>query len=301
MNITDIDIYVNKLTQTIVTANKNILEKYPVDQVIRSIIHFQLPNNYTNILEDSNSLLSGVESEYAPEMNTNYSKLIICKLIQSSFNELIHSNYPADIIALYKNWFQSILQDLDKSDFKRFHYKNDIFVKDINICSLKMFPNGGQIVDTSAISKRFIASGNLNQNFKAGLFYFLEMGGNQPFYQFHYDYRCRRGFTPDGWKKSFLNTAEMLKLNPSIKGTFAASWFFDPHLENISPELNFLRTIPLENGAKIFKIGSREIDIANATSKSKIRTDAYHKGSYIPTCNILIWPRKKLLNWASKF
>lgn len=301
MNITDIDIYVNKLTQTIVTSNKDLLEKYPIDQVVQSIINFQLPNNYTNILKNSISLLSGVEAEYSPEINTNYYKLIICKLMHSSLSELIPSNYPTEIIALYENWFQNILQDLDKSDFNRFHYKNDVFVKDINLCSLKMFPNGGQIVDTSSISKRFIVNGNLKQNIKALLFYFIEMDGNQPYYQFHYDYRCRRGFTPDGWKKSFLITAKMLKLNPSIKGTFAASWFFDPQLESISPELNFLRIIPLENGAKIFKIGSRDIDIANATSKSKIRSDAYHNGSYIPTCYILVWPRKKLLNWASKY
>jgi hypothetical protein len=35
-------------------------------------------------------------------------------------------------------------------------------------------------------------------------------------------------FNPKGWTACFVRIAEMLELNPSIRGLAGVSWFYDP-------------------------------------------------------------------------
>jgi len=61
-----------------------------------------------------------------------------------------------------------------------------------------------------------------------------------------------------------------------------------------------LADVPIKNGAKIYRVGTSESDIKNATSWSPTRMVLYKEGRYIPTCHLLIWPRKELMEWERK-
>ena len=69
---------------------------------------------------------------------------------------------------------------------------------------------------------------------------------------------ARREFTPDAYDRCYLRMAQLLEFNPLIRGVMSSSWWFDPALEQISPDLVFLRRVPEENGAQLFKIGTSE-------------------------------------------
>ena len=89
----------------------------------------------------------------------------------------------------------------------------------------------------------------------------------------------------------------MLALNPEIRGMWGGSWFYDPALERISPRLEYLRSVPQDNGAYVFY---SNIDInGGALSKSDTRKQAYEDGKYLPKSYSVIWPRRHLLDWAA--
>jgi hypothetical protein len=81
---------------------------------------------------------------------------------------------------------------------------------------------------------------------------------------------------------------------------YAEGWLYDSNLENVSPELVYLRRKPEQNGAKVFRIGTRQRDIVHATAMSPTRRKLYQQGKYMPTAYALVWPRKELLAWVDK-
>jgi len=77
------------------------------------------------------------------------------------------------------------------------------------------------------------------------------------------------------------------------------SWFYDPQLLAISPRLAYLQTTPLAHGAFLVRHGSGAIHTELATATSPTRRALAEKGSYIPVCYSLVWPRAELVRWAS--
>ena len=76
------------------------------------------------------------------------------------------------------------------------------------------------------------------------------------------------------------------------------SWFYDPYLKEISPSLNYLREIVIDNGGSLYYVGPNESAIRNATLLSMKRKELYEEGKYMPTNYLYIWPKKKLIQWA---
>ena len=90
----------------------------------------------------------------------------------------------------------------------------------------------------------------------------------------------------------------MLEMNPDIKGVFGSSWWYDPEVERITPRIGYLRQRPLQNGATVFRMGSDQAAIINATGFSRLRRELYDKGEYLPTNYLMAWARDDLLGWA---
>jgi hypothetical protein len=79
------------------------------------------------------------------------------------------------------------------------------------------------------------------------------------------------------------------------------SWFYDPHLLQISPHFAYLQQRPLEGGAFLMRHRTGRFDIEHATMTSRTRRRLYQEGKYTPMCYSLLWPRKDLIFWAKSF
>jgi hypothetical protein len=101
-----------------------------------------------------------------------------------------------------------------------------------------------------------------------------------------------------GLQKFYIRIAEIFRLNPDIKGIYSVGWLNDPHLADINPELRYIRNIPEQAGAKVFKIGTFPADISRSTTTSQIRKKLYKEGKYMPASYALIWLRADLIKWA---
>lgn len=108
------------------------------------------------------------------------------------------------------------------------------------------------------------------------------------------DIRAMHAFNPRGWVEFYLRIAELLRPDPSMKGSLGAFWFRDAALSRISPHLTRL-TIPVtDNGARLFPLWPCGADgIRDATAKSKTRRRLYERGAYRPMNYLLVWPKEE--------
>jgi hypothetical protein len=222
-------------------------------------------------------------------------------MIRDSKSELEHQNLPPIIKRLYEEWFERVLMNFAALPDDYYRSKNDIFLDDLGVCCLKIIPIGGAW-------KVEIQPGPPIRHFKKNffqlidylIFSFIIVGGFKPFFTIHTLKRYHARFNAEERYKCYLRIAELLKVNPRVRGIYVRGWLYDPRLGEVSPELEYLRRVPHENGAKSFRFKSPPHVINYALMWSPTRRKLYEEGKYMPTEYALIWPRKKLLDWADK-
>jgi hypothetical protein len=92
--------------------------------------------------------------------------------------------------------------------------------------------------------------------------------------------------------------AQVIAMNPHLRGIYQANWYFDPALRKISPYLGEVGTFAGKNGALLVCIGSDAAAEADATLKSKTRRQLFEQGRYQPKRFARLWARSYILKWA---
>ena len=127
----------------------------------------------------------------------------------------------------------------------------------------------------------------------------LKTGGRKPFFKMHTDSTDRhlmKEFNPDGLDDFFKRIEILMKRQTQVKGICGSSWFFDPALKEISPELSYIREISESYGASFFDLGSNKGIIKDAIFMSPKRIKLYKQGEYMPNAFLMLITRKDLLN-----
>jgi hypothetical protein len=91
-----------------------------------------------------------------------------------------------------------------------------------------------------------------------------------------------------------------LRLHTEVKGLAGTAWFYDPHLERVSPNLAYLRRRREVGGGWTFKYGTTPDVAAQALSRSPTWRRLAAQGQYVPTSYYVVWPRRDLLTWAER-
>ena len=120
------------------------------------------------------------------------------------------------------------------------------------------------------------------------------------YYVIHTANRYRRHFTPRHLDTAYRNIALLLHANPDVTGIYRQNWFLDPAIANFDPRLAFLIDVPRRHGAIIRRLGPigarRPAEIA---AFSKARREQLEAGAYEPAEWAYLWPRERVLEWAS--
>ncbi|MBN1222111.1 MAG: hypothetical protein JXB23_02600 [Candidatus Aminicenantes bacterium] len=265
-----------------------------------------------------------------------YHKLAMITLMCDSLSGLEKENIPPNIRDLYLEWFRRVLKDVSLQPAEYYDAGEFPFRQDLAVCSLRAIPVGGAwLVEVSRVIERRVHPGFINGsrtqvngsrtqvtlkkiyikyrilNLMSAAANFLklrriiypvlvQLGVIQSFYQLHTFSRYMPRFSPEEMDNAYLRIAELLRRNKKIKGLFRRSWFLDPQLEHISPDLAYLRKIPEENGAVVFRAVTYPSAIHNALAMSSKRRKLYLAKEYFPQAYAYIWPREKLLKWAER-
>lgn len=215
------------------------------------------------------------------------------RLSDAPVPESIHSRIASEL--------NRVMSGLNARRPQHLELDNDVYLKDLGICRLRLFPCAAQVLDPHAGISRSLVLARFTQ--AAPQLIGLAIGSRlrfAPFLEAHTHTPLLKDFTPRGWLECYRLAADLLESNPRLQGLISGSWFFDPALEAISPDLAYLRQTPKSGGAFFLRIGGSESDIANATATSPTRRKLHESGQYQPTAYLMVWPRGNLVAWARR-
>lgn len=207
----------------------------------------------------------------------------------------------AEIEALRARTFSRIVSDMRAPRRRFYRHGNDLFAKDFALCRGKLLPGGVELIDRSAgIGRRVLIEGGVAGLPGRARFFLGELGGFKPVFETHFDRRLIGEFHAEGYAAFYARLADLLALNPQIRGAASGSWWHDPHLTAISPELGFINAIPESAGARLFPGAESADAVASAIRFAPQRAALHKQGLYRPRNYLLAWPRRDAIAWGER-
>ena len=290
------------LTARIESSDRELLISVPISRYIENLDRVKDCVRYNHVPRTILGICQYIIGRSGVSVLEDYHKLLLVTLIVQSEDRLARQSVPRSILSLIPGEFRRILSGIESNPQGFYLYPNDLFLKDLSICSLRAFPAGAKLInEVSGVPRRLLLQGGMRQFIRGLWFFSCRVGGFKPLYEIHMHPRGLGEFTREEWDQAYLRIAELLILNPLVKGFFGGSWFYDPQLEYVSPRLLYLRKRPEDNGAQNFHIGPDDGSKANALAKSETRRKLFEEGRYQPRSYMIVWSRKDMIRWAEAF
>ena len=296
---------INNLELEINNYNNDLLKMFPLKKYINLIDKYPKYAGLQYCSSDVEGYCKDIIGSSNFQILELYHKLLIVTLISTSENSVKNKKLPNEVKQYYFKDFDRIIGQIENdTDFSGYYlYPNYHFCMDISTCSLRVFPIGGRKYHLSRFPVRKFLNKGGRQFVSVMLFLIFETGGKEPFLRVHYDTHdpsFRDGWTLEGLIYSSRILADVMKMNPQIKGKIGTSWLGDPQIERISPRLAYIRYFVIANGANFFYLGSSDKAAKDATKKSATRRRLYSEGEYVPSDYLEAWSRKSMIKWANK-
>lgn len=175
---------------------------------------------------------------------------------------------------------------------------DDRFQKEFGIASMRLYVAGSNVVDYRCGIPRSIVFRDGPGKALANLRVMMRFGGFRPWFQGHLHTLRPNALNEEARNDFYRGCVELYALHPKCLGMFCSSWYYDPALDEISPRLSYLITIPLAGGAHLFHVQDGREAIGNAIAKSPTRRKLYEQGRYLPKTYMIVWGRDKQIEWA---
>ncbi len=290
-----------RIKKEITTVDSNLLSVYPIQKYIERIEQKIFRGRPWCYPDTAYRYCAALENRTTEVTFMNYHKLLMLEFLKRLPEKMHKKRIPSSISSYLRGQTDRILLNIQKDKMEFFTLHNGLFRLDVNICRTRLIPCGVEVVDEySGFPIRFLLRGIIKQRSAVVRMIKIFGCGFSPFYETHMDRRTIRLFCKEEFEACYLRVAEMLAMNSEYKGVISNSWWNDPKLEIISPSLNFLRKLPVSNGAILFRGISDSETVEDATMFSTKRRELFQKGAYIPTRYIVVWPRDSILSWADR-
>ena len=296
------------MNQRIFTEKLNLIQRLPIlqDELQKSIEDYiflldHLPSSvikYHHLSDAQIAFNKQYLNAFGNAALNDFHKLIMLELMLRFPHRVVAHRLPESIYVLFAIEFERILVLIESGSNFIFDWPNDLFAKDMGICSLRLIPTGVRLLEVTGFSRKPLLN-NWIRLIPNLYFLFFCVRAAKPLYEMHVHMSNLGDFNPAGWQQCLVRIGQLLRLNPEIKGLHGTSWFYDPALKGISSHLAYLREIPCNHGAKVFFVQN---DSANseAFTKSKSRHVRFVNKEYTPKLFLLIWPRKELINFSDQ-
>ena len=290
------------LEEQISSVAPGLLASHPIEAYVERLDRCERIRGYRFVPPDVHQQCDEIAARCGVRALEMYHKTLLLWLIENYEERRTRHRIPAAILGILSREFDRILSGVE-SPGEEFHvHQNDLFAKDLGVCRMKLVPCGSELVDLwSGVSRSTLLRGGVVQLVRGAQFFGARLRGFKPLYETHWDRRLVRRFTAAEYDLCYVRIAKLLELNPEVKGMFGTSWWYDPHLAGVSPELVFLTKTPVENGARVFRVGPDPDATKDALQFSTKRKALYEAGSFAPTRYMLVWSREDMLDWAGRF
>jgi hypothetical protein len=297
----DLGALLDALRAQMLAADKDILTHHPLEKYLEPGEAVPRHRGYGWISNATRDSSQDIARRTSPSTLGKYHKLLLLHLVASFETRVARQPIPASVVGLLREEIGRIQREARDQPDDFYHFSNDLFLKDLGLCRFLLLPCGAELLEVGAgVPRRLLWRGGATQLLRGLYFFSVRTRGFRPFYSLHLDPRRLQDFSPEGWDRSYLRIAELLALNPDVKGVFGSAWFYDPRIETISPRLAYLRARRVEHGAWGFGYGSNPASLRDALARSDTRRRLYEAGEYVPIAYYLVWPRADLLRWAER-
>jgi hypothetical protein len=291
------------LTEKINRINPQLFEKHPIDKLVTLFDRQFYLREYSylsnKVLRFNRSLIK--ENRQNKQLIGTYYNLILITCIYNSKHKIDASNFSPEIIREYEIRFNRIIKkistQIDDNDYQPL--KDDKYLKNLAICRLHFIPLGAQYIEAGNISRMFLLLQGLPQ-FLKGMKIIARLGGFSPYYKLttnQLDPELISNFNSAGWDKLLVLTGELMKKDKSIKGLTGRSWFFDPKLELLDPDIAYIRQKFIRAGADFFYHRAEDQVIKDAIFINQKRKNLFIAKIYHPRSYLMILPRERLLRY----
>lgn len=283
-------------------AAPDYLARFPLQPYIEELEHHGRPHRFYDFTPRALDLNTQMQAVYGKPAVEIYNRLLLAHLIahaeQRAGNVIVSSIHP-----YIREDFDRILKALEKARPGYYLRDNHLFRRDLAISRLKVIPNGFEFYDLNAcIARKEILKGTPTSFLRFAATYRADlMKPLYPLYEPHWDRRYVRYFSPEEYERCCLRIADMIALNPHVRGVGTPSWWYDPQLKEISPELWFIREIAEGGGARFMLLERyNPYLLTDSLAHSPHRKAAYEAGQYKPRSYMIFWPRRELIAWAKR-
>ncbi|MES2356086.1 MAG: hypothetical protein V4568_17115 [Pseudomonadota bacterium] len=292
----------DNITHSIETVQSDLLTAFPIQRCIDLMDSYKGYGKYGYFPDTLQQHCKEIIQRTSTHTLENYNKLLMLTFMESFGVRSSQRSLPASVIRLFSIEFDRMIDEMNSDREGYYLFSHDAFLKDLGMCRCKLYPCGAELLDErSGVPKSILLRNGIKQLIHGSLFFLINGNGFRPYYELHMHAPFRQAFTDVGWIRSYLRIADLLQLNPHVKGISCTSWWYDPQVSVISPRLSYLRQQPLEGRAKIFYVALDAEAAYGAIEKSEKRRALYEAGKYVPKLYMMVWARDDLINWTKQF
>lgn len=299
--ITNLENSIDSLQVEVDKISPDICIQFPIPVYIHEVKNHIRLRTHSYFSRNRRKKFQQIQNQYGNPALCMYQKLMLAISMKDSIEHLAEMDLPKGILDELHSWYKRVIDDFGRQPGRYYSHVKEDFIYDLGVCCLKSIPVGGAwFVQVRRIGFRAFLTLDILRLIRIFNCFIFKTGGFKPFCVIHTVPRYILRFNCRQMNLVYRNIGELMKKDHKIKGIYRRSWFLDPALEAISPNLKYLREVPFQNGAMFFRTGLIREDVKNALAYSQHRQKLYQKGEYKPAAYAYIWPRKNLLSWLEQ-
>ena len=288
-----------RLEKELVDSTRNCLRDFPVEKYISVVNRWPTSLCYCYECPETREIDAGIMRVFGDVVLENYHKLVLVCLIASADEKITRSDLPSIIQQAFKESFARIIYDVEakKRTPGRFLITNPHWTPYwayLGLAALKLIPIGVRFmiperVNVQASPLRHDASRLCPGRKEAWIYnaHIHPMPSPVP------------GLLDQArFQRSLRMSAAMLEVRSDYVALLGSSWFYDPKLPDVSPRFGYLPGLLKDIGAILYRVGTNEKIVRQATQASPTRKRLYKEGKYQPTAYTVVCPRDGLIQWA---
>ena len=230
----------NELAGTIAAKDAQLFADYPVATYIRYFDDVPADASYSNIPAPVDKIYESIKARGGEDIVQNYNKIVLTEFMRQYYSRVEQRNLTPRVERYFLEYYRLLVDRIKNPRTSYFRLSNSAFEKDLAVCRMKLWPCGAELVDEKAgFSRSLLLTHGVRQAAK-GWSIFLRAKGFAPFFETHFDRRFVQDFSPEGYQRLYQTIAELLEVNQHVKGVIGGSWWHDPALQKISPDIWFL-------------------------------------------------------------
>ena len=273
-----------------------MLTREPVASALAAADSYDAHEGYSQLRPRLRELCATLTSRHGEQLTLHYGLGLLATLIADHEKRWRTSALEAQLEPCFIDSFHRILTAVARGGAQSLRLDTDAFAKELAICLYRLIPAGGQLVDPGAAFPRgLLVRRPTRETLAATRYLLLNARGFAPFALFHTSLFQRHWFTAAGWEFTFQCLPAVFRSFPRLKGLLAISWFCDPALREISPELDFVQDIPRRWGAVFLRVGPEPGANSDALLLSRHRRQLFEAGRYVPEKYAFVISRQDIL------